>query len=112
MRMKSLKHNAFVLGAVVLAGCGPELPPHVVADDTSLAPIDGRRVRLSSSDSDLTKDQCVALINAYRKKAGPEGQVSVHKPSKILKGALAAWCIENFDGRGVVFQTDFFPEDS
>jgi hypothetical protein len=50
----------------------------------------------------------VALVTGYQKKASPEGQVSVHKPSKVLKGTMAPWCVENFDGRGVVFNDNMF----
>lgn len=108
-----LRHLLFVVGVglVVISGCGggsQNLPPHVVADDSSLAPKDGRRVRLDSSNADLTKEECVALIDGYRKKAGLEGQVSVHKPSKVLNGSMTPWCVENFDGRGVVFNDNMF----
>jgi len=84
------------------------LPPHTVADDSSLAPKDGRRVQLDSNNPDLTKEECSALINAYRHKGGKEGQLSVHKPSKILKGSMTPFCIENFDGQGIVFNDGMF----
>lgn len=92
----------------VSACSSPDLPPHTVAEDSSLAPKDGRRIQLNSDDPDLSKEECIALINGYRRKAGKEGQVSVHKPSKILKGNMAPWCVENFDGRGIVFNDNMF----
>ncbi len=87
-------HPIYLFIALALAacapGCSPEpstlVPPHTVADDTSLAPKDGRRIQLNSQDEALTANDCRALIDAYRSKAGSEGQVSVHKPSKKLQG--------------------------
>jgi hypothetical protein len=86
----------------------PQLPSHTVASDTSIAPKAGRRIELHSSDTELSKAESIALINAYRKKAGPDGQVSVRKPSKVLKNRLTPYAIENFDGNGVVFNDHMF----
>lgn len=97
---------AFSFGGI--AWGGPELPPHSVAGDSSLAPKDGRRIQLNSTNPNLTKDECIALINGYRHKAGKEGQVGVHKPSNVLKGSMTPWCVENFDGRGIVFHDYMF----
>ena len=94
-----------------MTGCGSgasDLPPHVVADNSSLAPKDGRRIQLNSNSPELTKEQRTALIDGYRRKAGLEGQGSVHKPSKMLKGTMAPWCVENFDGHGIVFNDNMF----
>lgn len=84
------------------------LPPHAIADDSSLAPKYGRRIQLNSTNPDLTKDECIALVNSYRHKAGKEGQVSVRKPSKVFKGSMTPWCVENFDGQGIVFFDHMF----
>ena len=95
--------------SIGLNGCGgPDLPPHTVAADTSLAPKNGRRIQLNSNTEQLTRDECAALINGYRRRAGPDGQVSVHKPSRLLQGNMAPWCVENFDGRGIVFNDNMF----
>ena len=86
----------------------PELPAHVVAADSPLPPREGRRVQIDSSDADLTREECSALIEAYRDRAAPDGQISVHKPSQILDGKLTPWCVENFDGKGVRFNDNMF----
>jgi len=86
----------------------PSLPQHILADNSSLAPKDGRRIQINSYNPNLTKDDCIKLIAAYRKKAEPGGQVSVHKPSKILQGSMTPWCVENFDGRGIIFDDRAF----
>jgi len=84
------------------------LPPHQVASNTSLAPKKGRRIEIHVRDSNLTKEQCKALIANYRSQAAPDGQVSVHKPSTLLGGELLPWCVENFDGRSVTFNDTLF----
>lgn len=99
------QEKSFVQSEVQVAA---PLPPHTVADDSSLAPKDGRRVQLNSDNPDLTKEECTALVNAYRKKGGKEGQVSVHKPSKMMRGSLTPFCYENFDGKGIVFNDSMF----
>lgn len=110
----NFRHSLLIAVIIVvlgMAGCGSssqELPPHVVADNSSLAPKNGRRIQLDSINADLTREQCIMLIDGYRKKAGPEGQVGVHKPSKLLEGTMVPWCVENFDGRGVFFNDHMF----
>ncbi len=101
--------GVILLFVLLFAGCGrPDLPAHRVADDSSLAPKKGRRIHLQVDNPDISKDECIALINAYKKKAGPDGQVAVQKPSKVLGGAMAPWCVENFDGRGIFFNDNMF----
>ena len=86
------------------------LPEHAVTDRSPLP--NGTRVQIDVSDANLSQDECSALIEAYRSEGLPEGQVSVHKPSTIeaLGGAVMPFCIENFDGEGVVFDTTFHPD--
>jgi hypothetical protein len=84
------------------------LPRHEVASNTSLAPKQGRRIEIHSADANLTHEQCRALIEHYRDQGAPDGQVSVHKPSKLLKGELAPWCVENFEGEGIEFNESLF----
>jgi hypothetical protein len=93
---------------VASGGVDPGLPPHTIDSDTSLFPKNGRVIHLNSNNPQLTRNDCIKLINAYRKKAGPEGQVGVSKPSRALEGRMAPWCVENFDGKGIVFQDYFF----
>lgn len=82
------------------------LAPHVIASNTSLAPKNGRRIEIRVSDAKLTKEQCTDLINAYKAQAGPEGQVSVRKPSK--DGNLYPWCVDNCDGTPIMFNDMYF----
>jgi hypothetical protein len=82
------------------------IPAHIVASNTSLAPKDGRRIELHSANPELTEAECSILINQYSDTAGPEGQVSVRKPN--TQDDLAPWCIENFDGKGIVFNERLF----
>lgn len=84
------------------------LPSHVIADDSPVPPRKGHRVQINSQDTDLTKEECRALINAYRHRAAPDGQVSVRKPSQAFNGQLTPWCIENFDGQGIRFNDNMF----
>jgi hypothetical protein len=103
-----------VLAGFLLLIAGPacggaskaDLPAHEVASDTSLAPKDGRRIEIHVTNPDLTKAECEALIEAYRGDAGPEGQVSVHKPDK--RGDLQPWGVDNMDDQGVTFNDFFF----
>jgi hypothetical protein len=85
-----------------------DLPPHEIAKDTSLAPKNGRRIEIHVNDPSLTRDQCTSLINAYRSKAGPQGQVSVRKPSTAQGGGLQPWCVDNMDKSGVTFNDFYF----
>ena len=120
--MKKLGLIAVLFSAFLLVSCSPEdngsskesntapipLAGHVVADDSSLAPRDGRRIQINSFDANLSKDACIALVKYYKDQAEPDGQVSVHKPSKILDNKLNPWCIENFDGKGIQFNDYLF----
>lgn len=83
-----------------------DLPQHTVGSNTSLAPKDGRRIEIHVSNTNLTKDECRLLINAYKEKAGPEGQASVRKPNK--DGELKPWCVDNMDGKGISFNDFHF----
>lgn len=80
-----------------------QVPRHRLASVRSLAPRVGRRVEVHVRSERLTKAECRALIDKYRTLGAPDGQVSVRKPSKLLDGQIFPWCVENFDGRGVVF---------
>ncbi len=84
------------------------LPKHLVAENTPLAPKDGRRIEIRVDNADLSKAECKSLIQAYTKKAGSEGQVSVHKPSPKWQNETLPWCVDNMDGKGVFFNDDFF----
>jgi hypothetical protein len=81
-----------------LAACGDRLPEHNVEASRLL---EGQRVHVDAP-GDITRDECISLIDKYRSDAEPNGQVSVHKFNKAL-GHLSPWCVENFDGTGVQF---------
>jgi hypothetical protein len=97
------------LAASALPACSNgtiALPEHSI-ERSSLAPKEGERVQVEVT-RDITKDECSALIERYRSEGAPEGQVSVRKPSKMLKGRPSPWCVENFDGKGIVFNDGLF----
>jgi len=78
---------------------------HEVVQKLNLAPIKkGNSIVIQVKDPNLTKEECIAFINFYRKQASPEGAVFIHKPSKKLDGYITAWCGENlYDGKGPPF---------
>lgn len=84
------------------------LPQHTLTSNTSLAPKDGRRIEIHVSSEGLTREQCKSLIKGYRIKAGSEGQVSVHKPSALFDNNISAWCVDNMDNKGVLFNDSLF----
>ncbi len=85
-----------------------QLPEHVVASDKriGLAHSTARRVELHVA-GDTSKEQCIALLKAYADRAGPNGQVSVRKPSEKW-GGMAPWCVDNRDGSPVIFNDSLF----
>jgi hypothetical protein len=107
---------AFCFSTLILAtGCSEKpstknLSDHTLFSNTSLSPKDGSRIEIHVSNEDLTREQCKNIINAYRKKAGPEGQVSVRKPSSVLDNKLTPWCVDNIgmDDRGIFFNDGHF----
>lgn len=92
-----MRHLVLSLTAA-LAACGPDLPEHALKES---ALVDGQRIQIDVA-TDISRDECVALIVENQDKAKPNGQVSVHKFNKAF-GRLAPWCVENFDGQGVTF---------
>jgi len=80
-----------------------DLPSHTT-EISSLEPKAGKRVQVNVV-SDISREECLALIEAYRGEGAPDGQVSVHKPSTlpVLRGHSVPWCVENFDGKGIYF---------
>lgn len=77
------------------------LAQHVIVDDSPLPPKAGRRVevRVAALPS---AEECAALIARYRRRAAPDGQVSVsiRIRAKGEESDLPV-CVENFDGKGV-----------
>lgn len=89
------------------AGCnsGPPLPDHTV----DRQPLYDNNARVTVRvHTNISQAECEALIEEYRSIAGPTGQVAVRKPSAKLEGQVLPWCVENQDGRGITFNTDFF----
>jgi len=101
-----------ILSAAICAALGSALaqsiPEHTIAEKSVLS--NGLRIQINVDDAELSREQCTTLIEAYRDNARPEGQVSVHKPSKLLVGQVLPYCVENFDGSGINFNTGFHPE--
>lgn len=103
-----MKRRLLLLTILAIAGCSPDpaLPEHS-ALMSSLEPKSGNRVEIRVN-TDISEADCINLIKHYRPKGSPDGQVSVHKPSKVLKGRLAPWCVDNFDGTGIFFNRAAF----
>ena len=95
-------------GLLSCDGSAATLPSHTV-EITSLAPKNGKRVQVNVKNM-LTEKECISLIEAYRTKAGPYGQVSVHMPSNIkaFQEKVLPWCVENIDEGGIVFNKSYF----
>ena len=85
-----------------------DLPNHRVASNTSLAPKDGKRIEIHVNDPQLSKEDCIKLVEHYRKAAGSQGQVSVRKPSKLMGGTMQPWAVDNMDGNGITFNDYYF----
>ncbi len=110
--MKSVFLASSLLCSMIVSAApiyASSLPEHIVKK-TSLAPSQGLRVQIDAMD-DITKNQCISLIDAYRNDGAPEGQVSVHKASKTMGGKMLPWCVENFDGEGIQFNDLFFQQN-
>jgi hypothetical protein len=92
-----------------LAACGSEpsvkLPPHTI--ETSELSAKDLRLQINVTTA-VTDEECEALIAKYRYSAGPGGQISVHMPSSALNGEIAPFCVENFDGKGILFNRSLF----
>lgn len=99
-----------VISGWSLVSVADVLPEHVLVDETRLS--GGMRIQINSKDENLSKEQCIALINAYREKGLPSGQVSVHKPSMDddLAGTMLPYCTENYTEDGISFHTIYHPE--
>lgn len=84
------------------------LPEHTV-EVSSLEPRKGGRVQVRVK-AFISDEDCSALIEAYRDRGAPDGQVGVNMPSNIeaLNGAIVPRCLENFDGKGIVFNQELF----
>lgn len=77
------------------------LPAHAIVDDSPLPPKKGRRVEIRVAAMP-SKEDCARLVERYRSRGTPDGQVSVSIRVKA-KGEESDLpvCVENFDGEGV-----------
>jgi len=71
------------------------LPDHSIESEEPMPPRQGRRVFVQVQ-LPISRAQCRALIQQYRPRGAPDGQVAIRLTGQ---GAL---CVENFDGAGVV----------
>jgi len=84
-----------------------EYPLHKIVDNSSLYPKDGNRVQIDSVSSNITKEECISLIKKYRRMAGKEGHISVHKQD--VDSQMLPWCHEDI-GEGKIKFNDYFFE--
>lgn len=89
---------------VLLAACSKPTP--LAAHNFTTEPLgaDSHRVEIVTLDT-ITRAECIALADNYRKRAGAAGQVSVRVPIASLDGETAPWCVDNLDGKGVTFNS-------
>ena len=85
-----------------------KLKPHKVIENQSLAPKDGWRIEIHVSNSRLSHDDCLRIIDAYAGAAGNEGQISIRKPSRKFDNRMLPWAVDNLDGEGVIFMEQLF----
>ena len=85
-----------------------KLPKHTI-QKSSLGS-KGFRIQINVQDSFLPKVDCEVLINFYKDKAKPSGQVSIHGPSTKLQKLFPedpnskkpqVWAYDNLDGTGI-----------
>ena len=85
-----------------------KLPPHNVTSTNNNSSQNGDRVQVNTTNPQLSHEDCVKLANKYRPNRGTfyVGQVSVHKPDR--RGELRPFCVDNLDGKSVIFNDDLF----
>jgi len=104
-----MKNKYITLGILLaLAGCdnGIPLPKHGV-ETSPLQPRQGERVQINVDEA-VSNDVCRALIEQYRSRGAPDGQISVHMPSAKLANQMAPRCVDNFDDTGIIFNEGLF----
>ncbi|QEY32682.1 hypothetical protein EVJ50_11060 [Synechococcus sp. RSCCF101] len=108
--MALLQSCALAASALLATGVPIELPPHTATEEP-LQP-SGRRIVVRVDRTEISREQCRALIAAVRHRAGADGQVIVQKPSRAIQrmhpdaptpDTVVPWCVDNLDGDGVVF---------
>lgn len=76
------------------------LPEHAIVDDSPLPPRAGHRVEIRVAALPTMED-CQRLVDAYRRRAAPDGQVTVSVRVRDKSGESdLPVCVENFDGKG------------
>lgn len=76
------------------------LPDHVVVGDEPLPPRTGHRIEVRVRAVLLLED-CRRLVDAYRRRGSPDGQVVVSVRVRDKSGETdLPVCVENFDGKG------------
>lgn len=105
--------GAFFLGLVMVAvimnprsferrPLSKDLPPHTVVSEKKIGlATEGRRRIEVQASGEITKAECVALLEAYNDRAGYRGQVVVK--TKNGDGQYHPWCVDNIDGSPVIW---------
>lgn len=92
-----------------------DLPPHTV----EITPLDskGNRVRIDVQVDFLPKAECSNLINFYKDRAKPKGQITINGPSPESRQRFPndpsadrgqVWAYFNFDGKGIVYNDSLY----
>jgi hypothetical protein len=84
-----------------------DLRAHTVSE-SPLA--NGKRIQVDSDDPQLSKSDCLRLSEKYLLSAGKAGKIVVQKPNPKppWNGKTLPFCINNLDGKGVVFDDLYF----
>jgi hypothetical protein len=93
----------------IISGCGSgdseskvNIPPHTIKYQTV------ETIHLEVKNQNLTKEECISIIEFYRDKAS--NQVAVYKYSSLSE-ASAPWCVINLqdpENHNIVFQDNLF----
>ena len=109
---------AACLIGMFLVSCGgsgidaSKLPKHTVQESSLGAK--GSRVQINVQDAYLPKADCENLVNFYKSRAKPNGQVCLYGPSVKMQKLFPddpdsrkpqVWAYDNLDGTGIHFQT-------
>ncbi len=112
------------LVGMFLMSCGgsgidaSKLPRHTV-EQSSLGS-KGLRIQINVQDSFLPKVDCENLINYYRDKAKPNGQVSIRGPSIKMQKLFPndpkskepqVWAYDNLDGTGIHYNAQNYGKE-
>ena len=83
------------------------LPNHAVASDVPIGMMASTRRRVTiHATGNISRAQCINLLNRYGKTLAPRSQVVVAR--RNFTGAMKPWCVDNLDGTTIWFNDWMF----